>query len=132
LENSRNSLAAQLAVASSSRAVALNYRANGPRYWHDFTYDARELVEHMETSPAVNRLFGSVPSKADVRARLERLTMPILVLVGRHDYVVPFAAWEDLVRGLSRVTYRRFENSGHNPEVEEPAAFDETIRAWLR
>jgi hypothetical protein len=66
-----------------------------------------------------------------------RLQAPVLVVMGRHDYVVPPPLWDDALAGLGtgtgagHVTYRVLERSGHTPQLEEPGAFDELLLEWL-
>jgi proline iminopeptidase len=63
--------------------------------------------------------------------RLSSITVPTLVLAGRHDV---FTAWPQAHRIASRVPGAEvvvFEDSGHFPWLEEPEAFFERVRAWL-
>ncbi len=63
------------------------------------------------------------PQLAEVSfAKLDRLNVPVVLFLGRHDYTVPApiaAAWLDRLRApQKRVVW--FENSAHLPMVEEP------------
>ena len=51
--------------------------------------------------------------------------------LGRHDYAVPPTSWDGLSPRFGDLTVAVFERSGHTPQVEEAAAFDERALAWL-
>jgi proline iminopeptidase len=140
LRRSRGALAPHgLATMSPEEAVVARYVAEGPRYWHDPTYDAswlwRGVPLDMDALAAFKELFESYEVGCDPA----RLQAPVLVVMGRHDYVVPPPLWDDALRGLGngtgtgagRVTYRVLERSGHTPQLEEPRAFDEVLLEWL-
>jgi proline iminopeptidase len=75
----------------------------------------------------LNHLIGTY----DVSARLGEITVPTLVLCGRHDIVTPPAASERIHRGIKGSELVIFEDSGHFPFAEEPAAFQHAVRRWL-
>jgi pimeloyl-ACP methyl ester carboxylesterase len=68
----------------------------------------------------------------DVAAIADSLTVPILLAHGRHDYVVPYRLWADIVPKLPAATFHLFESSGHQPFVEEPDHFTTVVADWLR
>jgi alpha-beta hydrolase superfamily lysophospholipase len=55
----------------------------------------------------------------------------VLLLHGRHDYVVPVGLAEALAAGHPAASLRIFEASGHQPFVEEPGPFVAAIAEWL-
>jgi proline iminopeptidase len=120
-----------LATLSPEEAVVARYVADGPRYWHDPTYDAswlwRDVPMDMDALAAFKELFASYEVAWDPA----RLQAPVLVVMGRHDYVVPPPLWDVALTGLGDVTYRVLEGSGHTPQLEEPGAFDELLLEWL-
>ncbi|HVN50058.1 MAG TPA: alpha/beta hydrolase [Acidimicrobiales bacterium] len=86
----------------------------------DTRYDSAAFVRGME----VLRSWSSVD-------RLDRVTAPTLVLVGRHDVTT---SWPQSVRIARRIPTSELvilENSGHFPWMEEPDAFWTTTDAWL-
>jgi proline iminopeptidase len=62
-------------------------------------------------------------SRFDVRARLKGLRMPVLVLAGRFDRMVPPSLTIRYKKLAPRATFVMFERSGHFPFIEEPEAF---------
>ncbi len=63
----------------------------------------------------------------DVRARLPALQVPVRVLAGRRDALVPLHSLETLARTLPRGRLDVWSDVGHSPQLEKPAAFV----AWL-
>ena len=63
--------------------------------------------------------------------RLHQIAAPTLMLCGRHDVVTSYPQAERIAARIPGATLRIFEDSGHFPWLEEPAAFFETLGAWL-
>lgn len=83
---------------------------------------------HVETL----RRGGEILQRWDRRGVLASLTVPALVLGGRHDFVMPVEeAMAPLAAGLPQCTSVVFEESGHFPFVEEPERFVEVVRNWM-
>lgn len=63
------------------------------------------------------------PRLADVSlARIDRIGTPVIMLLGRHDYMTPSSITEAWMTRLRAPKKRAiwFENSGHLPMIEEP------------
>jgi pimeloyl-ACP methyl ester carboxylesterase len=67
----------------------------------------------------------------DWRDLLPTLTVPVLVCAGRQDAAAPLAAAQAAVDLLPDAELAVFERSGHCPFVEEPAAFNARLAAFL-
>jgi pimeloyl-ACP methyl ester carboxylesterase len=66
------------------------------------------------------------------RDRLPQIDMPVLVVWGRNDLLVPVAdafAYADLIGDNARVEV--FEDTGHAPMLERPSRFNALLRAFL-
>jgi pimeloyl-ACP methyl ester carboxylesterase len=66
------------------------------------------------------------------RERLPEIAIPVLVVWGRNDLLVPVAdayAYAELVGANARVEV--FEDTGHAPMVERPSRFNELLRGFL-
>lgn len=120
-----------MADVPPARRWAERYVHRSPLYWADPEYDAAELFAGLETGPAFARLGGSVMSKAEARARLERITAPILLVLGKLDFIVPYTAWEELIDGLDNVDYVLLPEDSHNPQTEFPERFDPILIDWF-
>ena len=66
------------------------------------------------------RMFGATPA----------VPVPTLVLLGRHDYIVPPTQWEPHA-SLPGLTVRVLARSGHTPQLEEPGPFAQQLLDWL-
>jgi pimeloyl-ACP methyl ester carboxylesterase len=76
--------------------------------------------------------WHEVARRIDNRGRLGRITVPTLVLCGRHDPQFPVACSSELVAGITGAQGVIFERSGHYPFIEEPAVFWATVDQFLR
>lgn len=66
----------------------------------------------------------------DVRAKLKKIAVPTLVVVGRHDLVAPLSCSEEIARGVPNAQLAIFEHSGHSPPSDEPAAFRSCVSSF--
>jgi proline iminopeptidase len=67
----------------------------------------------------------------DLKPQLPSLRCPVLVTVGRHDWVTPVSMSETIAALVPDAELVVFEQSGHSPQVEERDAFLATVRAFL-
>jgi proline iminopeptidase len=67
----------------------------------------------------------------DLKSALPSVTCPTLVTVGRYDWVTPVSSSETIASLLPNAELVVFENSGHSPQVEQAAEFQQTMRAFL-
>lgn len=56
----------------------------------------------------------------DLRPNLKQITVPTLVIVGRHDFITNVAMAEEIVKHIPDACLEIFEDSGHFALVEEP------------
>ena len=68
----------------------------------------------------------------DLTPRLGEIGAPTLIVVGRDDFVTPPSRARILHEGIPRSELVVLENSGHMPWLEEPDAFFDAIREWIR
>lgn len=66
----------------------------------------------------------------DRTGRLSEITIPALVLVGRHDELTP-ACSETLHRGIAGSQLVVFEDSSHIPHLEEPEKYIRAVSRFL-
>ncbi|GAA1226170.1 alpha/beta hydrolase [Kitasatospora nipponensis] len=57
-----------------------------------------------------------------LRGRLHRVTVPVLVLAGEQDGIVPVAYERDLADSFPRATFHVVPEAGHFPHIEQPGA----------
>lgn len=68
----------------------------------------------------------------DTRPRLREIRTPTLVMVGENDLITTARQARIIAAGIPGARLQVFPNTGHNPFVEEPAAFNAAVRAFLR
>lgn len=67
----------------------------------------------------------------DLTARLPEIRVPTLVLCGRHDWITPLEASEEIARLIPGARLVVFENSGHSPQFEEREKFLRVVQEFL-
>ena len=67
----------------------------------------------------------------DLARTLPRLDVPVVMVQGRHDQVVPGSAAQRYVGSLQAPSKRLvwFDNSAHTPHLEEPGKFRDLLIA---
>ena len=114
--------------------MAAGWRMIAPLYDHDADPAKVEeriasAVFHHETH---NAAFAECMPAYDLRPRLPSLRAPVLVTVGRDDWITPVAAAEEIAGLVPSARLEIFENSGHSPQLEEPERFIGVVRGFLR
>jgi pimeloyl-ACP methyl ester carboxylesterase len=96
---------------------------NSPRAGLAELYNSRYVTRHY------SHLLGGL----DLSGQLQAITLPTLVLWGKHDGILPVPLAQDYYSKLGTPAGQKsvviFEESAHSPMAEEPARFaDEVIR----
>ncbi|MEM6427937.1 MAG: alpha/beta hydrolase [Deinococcota bacterium] len=78
-----------------------------------------------------NAAFSTAKNHYDVADRLHSINVPTLVIVGRHDWITPLAASEEMAEKIPGAELVIFENSGHSPQLEENERFIQVVRDFL-
>lgn len=143
-ERVHQELAARGATAAQLRAfedrpfvddddMAATLQALLPLYFHRPDPDVLAAFgREARFSAAASAAGGRCMTDFDVRADLERLDVPVLVLAGRHDFIMPAdVTAEPLAASLPAAQLVVFEDSGHFPFIEEQEAFLRVVRRWL-
>jgi len=91
-----------------------------------------ELLARMRFSPERFRWTGEVEFETyDIRSRLDEIRIPVLIVHGRQDRVVPVTRAEELHRGISRSRLEILDACGHWPFVERRLAFVDAVTGFL-
>jgi proline iminopeptidase len=121
-------LADNLARLPAGAPPAQAVLAQTPLRFFDPRFDAAPLFAEATPSPALlQHLLGTLAPSWDVTAG-PPLAVPLALAHGRHDYTVPHPLWDDVLPRLPTARLEIFEQSGHQPFVEEPERFV----AWMR
>lgn len=119
------------AAAPPGEAVFRRYAHNGPLYFHDCTFDCLPCWRDCIFTPEwAEYFFGGLMATCDPTASFPDLQLPVLLTLGRDDYVVPYTMWDAYRGRIPNLTYKLFERSGHWPHLEEQEAFDTALLDW--
>jgi proline iminopeptidase len=124
----------ELAKLSPAEANVRRYVRDGPRIWHDPTFDSSALWKGIHHNMAMfDYVWGVVFRDIDITKGLSTLDRPVFLALGRYDFLVPPpAAWEPLRPKFKDLTIQVFEKSGHTPQYEEPDLFDQSLLSWIQ
>lgn len=122
----------------------------GKRFFHwahsrddaHFSRERSPLVDFMyavesqaEVIPSGGRAFDKWVNLGgvhfDFRSRLKELEMPVLLLWGDRDRLIPYSTALQAVRQIHTGRVVAFTHCGHSPHLERPADFARTLVAWL-
>jgi proline iminopeptidase len=100
-------------------------------------FDARAQAYHERTKDLPVRIgplktFNDQEAPAmDLCPDLKNITVPTLVIVGRHDFITNVAMAEEIVKHIPNALLEIFEDSGHYAFVEEPEKFYRVIKEFV-
>jgi pimeloyl-ACP methyl ester carboxylesterase len=99
--------------------------------------DHQEMLAHPAYRAAYLSALRSVASMRRMRDgvvvedRLHELKMPTLLVWGGRDHIFPASHGEAAARRIANARLEVFEDSGHTPQMEEPARFNRLILEFL-
>lgn len=88
----------------------------------------QENLDKLESR--VGRLFSPSDRNA-LEARLPALEMPILVIFGMDDRILPSTDGDDYRAAMPHASVVHVDGAGHVPEVEKPEAFSKLVEDFL-
>jgi proline iminopeptidase len=98
---------------------------------YDPARDAEQVAAMQIHHATHNYAFAHNQQGFDLRDRLGELRVPVLITVGRHDWITPLVASEELHALIPGSELVIFENSGHGPQNEEREAWRAAVRRFL-
>lgn len=97
-----------------------------------FARSMEELLPRMRFSPERFRWTGEVEfDRYDLRDRLREIRVPVLIVQGREDHVIPLARAEELHRGIEGSSLVVLDECGHWPFVEQRHEFASAVTRFL-
>ena len=91
-----------------------------------FRINPATMSEQQRAGMAANgrtqAIYSGVGYDPKLRGRLHRVTIPVLVLAGEQDGIVPLPYAHALAQSFPRATFQRIPAAGHFPHIEQPAA----------
>ncbi|MEJ1976350.1 MAG: alpha/beta fold hydrolase [Acetobacteraceae bacterium] len=111
------------------------YAVMGPLYSRRYDPVAAEAVRGraIYAPEPLNRAFGpdGFLRRYDLRPELARITVPTLILAGRHDWICPPDFSEEIHRLIPGSELRIFEHSSHSIRADETDALNAAIANFL-
>ena len=122
-----------LAATPRERHFVAFCLAFAARSWFDPAFDAAPLWDGVVNDMAViDHLWGATFRDIDITAGLAALDIPVLLALGRLDFLVaPHFAWEPCRAAFRDLTVRVFDRSAHCPQFEEADLFDAELLRFL-
>jgi pimeloyl-ACP methyl ester carboxylesterase len=107
------------------------YHMLAPMYSKDPNWAV--IMDRGVSRTAVEAFFASIGSlrRADLRASLDRIEMPVMGMYGTRDNVVDPRQWQLLQEGLRHVQIELFPRAGHFLMLDEPGEFIQKLRVFL-
>lgn len=102
---------------------------------YNVDYDPDEGKKRLDAIPfrykTHNWAFSRNQPTFDITEKLRAVQTPTLVTVGRHDWITPLEASEELASVLPNSELVVFEHSGHSPQLEEQERYLAVVRDFL-
>jgi len=101
------------------------------------TFDERAEAFHTRTKDlpiniAPLKVFNDNEAVSmDLRPNIQKIKVPTLVIVGRHDFITNVAMAEEMVKNIPNAKLEIFEESGHFALVEETEKFYRVIKEFV-
>ena len=105
--------------------------------WHDPDLLPAEMVEYYLKPFKVEYWdksfweFTLASQPTGIVGRLSEITLPVLVITGDDDHIVPTADSIRLYRELPNASLEVIHNAGHVPHEEQPQPFIEAVTSFI-
>jgi pimeloyl-ACP methyl ester carboxylesterase len=105
--------------------------------WHDPTILSPEMLEFYKKPYQVENWdkalweFTLASRPTGLSERLKEITLPVLVITGDHDRIVPTKDSIRLAGELPNASLQVIPNAGHIPHEEQPQVFIEAVTSYL-
>ncbi|MEU8405793.1 alpha/beta hydrolase [Micromonospora sp. NPDC048842] len=124
---------AQIGGATDDESLGAALRAALPVYFADFWGRQDEFARFQ----AAVRIWATPagaqdPTPFDVRENLAEITVPVVVIVGAHDFICGPRWAEQLHAGLPDSRLVTLERSGHFAHIEQPVEFTDAVAELLK
>ena len=131
-QSNMEQLPAQIAAHPGKRFVSYCLAA-GPKSWYDYNFDASHLWADVYTNMhMIDYVWGDVFRNIDIKKGLSSLHKPVLLALGRYDFLTgPVNLWDEVKLHFADLTIKIFEKSAHCPQYEEEEPFDRELLQWV-
>jgi len=109
------------------------FRVMGPLYSikHNPNIAEERLARQILSVDAINMAFGGFFNQFDLKDELHKITAPVLILAGKHDWICPPVLSQSIKDRIPKADFRIFENSSHAIAADEHEAYIDAIRGFL-
>lgn len=114
---------------SEIERTLVQYQANVPMYFYDWSYDLSAFQGYRENTRGWNHFYAMM---RDYDISRSEINVPIFLSLGSYDFIVPHSLWDDYIDKFSTLTVIQFKKSGHFPHVEEQKLFDDKLLGWMK
>jgi 3-oxoadipate enol-lactonase len=90
----------------------------------------RQLILNTEPAGIIGTLKG-MAARPDSRAQMLNIAIPLLLLTGDEDQIIPQDKAKAMAGSLGKATLAIVEKAGHMPMLEQPAATTAALRGFL-
>jgi proline iminopeptidase len=104
---------------------------SGVKYYPDYPNAFNSKLYYQLVGRDGDFIVGNDIGAFDYRTQLKTLSMPVLILAGRYDRVAVPWMMVKYRQYCPRARFVMFEESGHNPQIEEPQKEFEIIHEFL-
>lgn len=99
----------------------------------DYNGLARQGIDRQNPASKAGLEAGlSLLATMDLRSDLATMVLPVLVMHGEQDAVVPVGAGRALASALPNSRFQSFSPCGHAPFLTQPQSFNRTLEAWCQ
>lgn len=113
------------------RFSSMNIRMQAHSFY-DFTYDGAYLWDDLPNNmPALDYLWGEAFAEYDTDNFFKQWKKPVILFLSDYDYLVaPTSLWNEYSNKY-KLPVVKFDNSGHNPMLEEPNAYYDALHNFM-
>ena len=90
-----------------------------------------DALRHRELLDRIFWIIADEMEQAPLNGELDKVTVPTLILWGRHDKLIDVSCVAVLEKGIANSRAHIFEHVAHVPMIEDPKATAEVQRAFL-
>jgi len=125
-------MATDMTALSVGEQFIKQYLAGAPKYFYNPTFDCSDAWNNVEVNiNFVNYYLGKLLSNMDNSEAYKSLQVPALIISGKYDFVCPHILWDGIAEKIPNAKYVLFDNAGHNPMLEIPDEYTNTVLAWV-
>jgi len=133
-KTSRDKTIAQVKEAGASVVADSMYpKLLSPHSYNDKPAVAEELKEIMRgaTPEGVIAALTAMRDRPDATEELVNLHMPVLIIHGKDDQIIPSLEAEVMAKAIPNNDLRLIDKAGHLPNLEQPEEFDRIVEKFL-